>query len=47
MYSKQLWTHIFQEAQELNEDLKCVENGDKGNEEVVALLDSIISNWIE
>ncbi|KAH0770839.1 hypothetical protein KY290_014820 [Solanum tuberosum] len=37
----------IKEAQELNEALKCVENGDKGNEEVVALLDSIISNWIE
>ncbi|XP_059285221.1 uncharacterized protein LOC132038586 [Lycium ferocissimum] len=37
----------IKEAQELNEALKCVVNGDKGNEEVVALLDSIISNWIE
>ncbi|XP_049385489.1 uncharacterized protein LOC125849447 [Solanum stenotomum] len=37
----------IKEAQELNEALKCVENGEKGNEEVVALLDNIISNWIE
>nr|XP_009772607.1 PREDICTED: uncharacterized protein LOC104222965 isoform X1 [Nicotiana sylvestris]XP_016509262.1 PREDICTED: uncharacterized protein LOC107826749 [Nicotiana tabacum] len=37
----------IKEAQELNEALKCAENGDKGNEEVVALLDSVISDWIE
>lgn len=37
----------IREAQEVNEALKDVENGDKGNEEVVVLLDGIISNWIE
>lgn len=37
----------IREAQELNKALKCAENGDKGNEEVVALLDGIISDWIE
>ncbi|CAN4078508.1 unnamed protein product [Withania somnifera] len=37
----------IKEAQDVNEVLKCVENGDKGDEEVVAFLDTIISNWTE
>ncbi|MCD7453590.1 hypothetical protein HAX54_021533 [Datura stramonium] len=37
----------IREAQELNEAFKCAENGDKGNEEVAALLDREVENELK